>query len=126
MKGAAVPSVLAIGLDPACVDPSAYGGHTPEEVRAYIEAEFDRARGMGYEVDGLLIDPAEGAEAAVEQALRARAYDCVLIGGGLRKPPELLQLFERILNLAHRLAPRSRIAFNTTPADTAEAVRRWV
>jgi hypothetical protein len=35
-----------------------------------------------------------------------------------------LLLFERTLNLACRLAPRASIAFNATPADTAEAVRR--
>jgi hypothetical protein len=35
-------------------------------------------------------------------------------------------LFEKILNLVHRLAPDAGIAFNSTPADTAEAVRRWV
>jgi len=26
----------------------------------------------------------------------------------------------------HRLAPNARICFNTTPADSAEAVQRWV
>jgi hypothetical protein len=32
----------------------------------------------------------------------------------------------KVLNLVHRLAPRASICFNTTPADTAEAVRRWI
>jgi hypothetical protein len=50
----------------------------------------------------------------------------VLIGAGLRQPPERLLLFERIVNLIHRLAPKASICFNTTPADTAEAVQRWV
>jgi hypothetical protein len=35
-------------------------------------------------------------------------------------------LFERIINLVHQRAPNSRIAFNTTPSDTAEAARRWI
>jgi hypothetical protein len=59
-------------------------------------------------------------------ALRARNFDCVVIGAGLREPPERLLLFERIINLVHRLAPNASIAFNATPADTAEAVRRWI
>jgi len=32
----------------------------------------------------------------------------------------------RILNVVHQLAPGARIAFNTNPADTAEAARRWI
>jgi hypothetical protein len=42
------------------------------------------------------------------------------------KPPERLLLFEKIINLVHTLAPQSRIAFNTTPVDTAEAAHRWI
>jgi hypothetical protein len=37
-----------------------------------------------------------------------------------------LPLFEKVLNLVHALAPAARVCFNTTPADTAEAVRRWI
>jgi hypothetical protein len=59
-------------------------------------------------------------------ALRSSHFDCVVIGAGLRLPPERLLLFEKILNLVHVLAPAARICFNTTPADTAEAVRRWI
>ena len=44
----------------------------------------------------------------------------------MREQPENLLLFEKILNLVHRLAPDAGIAFNSTPADTAEAVQRWV
>ena len=54
-------------------------------------------------------------------ALRARSYDCVVVGAGLRKPRERLLLFEKVLNLIHRLAPNAAISFNTTPADTTEA-----
>jgi len=35
-------------------------------------------------------------------------------------------LFEKILNHVHRLAPRASICFNTNPADTTEAVQRWL
>jgi hypothetical protein len=49
-----------------------------------------------------------------------------VIGAGLREPAPRLLLFEKIINLVHTLAPEARICFNTTPADTAEAVRRWV
>jgi hypothetical protein len=49
----------------------------------------------------------------------------VMFGAALRAAPHLL-LFERLINLVHELAPRAKICFNSTPADTAEAVQRWV
>ena len=38
--------------------------------------------------------------------LRSNAFDCVVIGNGLRTPPAQLLLFERILNLVHELVKR--------------------
>jgi hypothetical protein len=119
-------SVLAIGIDPALVDYTALPQFTPQMFRSYIDAQIERVRGMGYDVTSCLIDLGDTAEAVSAQALKSRDFDCVLIGAGLRQPPERLLLFERIINLIHRLAPNASICFNTTPADTAEAVRRWV
>ena len=119
-------AVLAIGLDPAFVDLSALPGYTPDMVRTYLLSEIGRVRDFGYEVESCLIDRGETAEQVVEAALRARAFDCVVIGAGLREPPELLQLFERVLNLVHTLAPQASIAFNSSPTDTADAARRWL
>jgi len=119
-------SVLAIGLDPAVVDFSAFPGLTPELVRAHIDAEVGRLRELGYEAESCLIAPGEAGEAEVERTLRSGRFDCIVIGAGLRQPPERLMLFERVLNLVHHLAPDSRIAFNTNPADTAEAAQRWI
>ena len=119
-------SVLAIGIDPVFVDYTALPQFTPEMFRSYIDAQLERVRDMGYDVTSCLIDLGDTAEAVTAEALRSRDFDCVLIGAGLRQPPERLLLFERIINLIHRLAPQASICFNTTPADTAEAVRRWV
>ena len=121
----AMPAVLAIGLDPRFADYSAMPQFTPELVSAYIEAEVDRVRRAGFEVSTCLLAPDETAEADVEALLRSRSFAYVVIGAGLREPPEHLLLFEKIINLVHRLAPGARIAFNTTPADTVEAVQRW-
>jgi hypothetical protein len=118
--------VLAIGLDPEYADFTALPGLTPGVVRAYIDAQIEEMRALGYEVESCLVDTGEQAHRAVESVLRASAFDCVVIGNGLRTPPAQLLLFERIINLVHELAPASRIAFNTRPSDTAEAVRRWI
>ena len=119
-------AVLAIGLDPRFADYTAMPQFTPVLVRACIEAEIARVRALGFDVETRLIAPDEAAEAEIEAALRAKSFDCVVIGAGLREPDQHLVLFERILNLVHRFAPKASIAFNSKPGDTAEAVQRWV
>jgi hypothetical protein len=118
--------VLAIGVEPGSADYSAFPQLTPALVRNYIEAQLLRLRGLGYEVTSCLIDLDEAAEGAVTAALRDEQFDCIVIGAGLREPKERLLLFEKVLNLVHCLAPQAAICFNTTPADTTEAVQRWV
>lgn len=124
-KPAAPQRVLALGLDPDRIDPAETGGLDPKLVRAFIEQQLDRVRSLGYTVDACLVDPADGAETITLHRLAMAHYDCVLIGAGLRDEARLL-LFERLLNLIHENAPSARICFNTSPADTAEAVKRWI
>ena len=118
--------VLAIGIDPSLVEFSAFPGLTAELVRNYIDAQIERLRALGFDVDSCLIDLGDTAEAVAAMALRAKRFDCVVIGAGLREPAERLLLFEKIVNLVHIHAPQAAICFNTTPADTADAVRRWI
>ena len=119
-------SVLAIGIDPEYADFTAMPGFTPQVVRAYIDAQIDAMRAQGYAVESCLVDTGDGAHLKGEEALRARAFDCVLIVNCLRTPQAQFLLFEKIINVVHELARQSRIAFNTNPSDTAEAVRRWI
>jgi hypothetical protein len=120
-----MPAVLALGLDPLFVDSKAMGGHSPALVRAFIDSQFDLIRAAGYEVESCLVDLGETAEAALVEKLRKRNFDCVLIGAGLHAPEHAL-LFERLLNSVHALATQAKICFNSTPADSLEAVQRWV
>ena len=118
--------VLAIGIEPVHADYSAFPQLTPELVRFHIDAQLQRLRDLGYDVTSCLIDLGETAEAVVTGALRDESFDCVVIGAGLREPKERLLLFEKVLNLVHALAPDAAFCFNSTPADTAEAVQRWI
>ena len=118
-------AVLALGLDPDFVDVSSMPGLKPEMIRAYIEAQLERIRGLGHDVDSCLVDSGKSAEAVLTETLRKRAYDCVMVGAGLRAPEQLI-LFEKLLNLVHVHAPGAKICFNTSPADSAEAVQRWL
>lgn len=120
-----MPSVLALGLDPAFVDFKEFPQLTPDLVKAFIDSQLHRLRGLGYEVDSCLVDLGATAEAVAARHLKSRKFDCVMIGAGLRAPQHLL-LFEKLINLVHQLAPAAKICFNTTPADTAEVVQRWV
>ena len=117
--------VLALGLDPTFADFSEFPELTPDLIRAFIDSQLERLRGLGYEVDSCLVDLGETAEAVTARHLHSRSFDCVLIGAGLRAPAQLL-LFEKLINLVHTQAPNAKICFNTTPADTAEAVQRWI
>jgi hypothetical protein len=119
-------TVLAIGIEPSFVDFSAFPHLTPELVSQFIEAQIERLRALGYDAESCLIDLGETAEAVTTAALRSRHPDCVVIGAGLRGPEERLVLFEKIVNLVLIHAPHARICFNTTPADTVEAVQRWI
>ena len=119
-------SVLAIGIDPAVADFTTLPGLTPELVRNYIDAQIEQVRALGYDVESCLIDLGDTAEAMAAAALSSKPFDCVVIGAGLRQPRSQLLLFEKVINLVHALAPNAKICFNSNPADTAEAVRRWI
>ena len=119
-------SVLAIGIEPAFADFTAFPGLTPELVRSYINTQIEQLCASGYDAECCLIDLGETAEEVATTALRSKPFDCVVIGAGLRQPAPQLLLFERIINLVHALAPGAKICFNTTPADTLEAVQRWI
>jgi hypothetical protein len=117
--------VLAIGLDPRAVKAESIPGFTPEVVQAYIDSQLDRVRAAGHSVESCLVFPDARAEAALLAKLRAQEFDCVLIGAGLRDAGHAL-LFEKLLNVIHENAARAKICFNSSPADSAEAVQRWI
>lgn len=118
-------SVLALGVDPVFADFTAFPELTPDLIRAFIDAQLERLRGLGYDVESCLVDLGETAEIVTRRHLESRRFDCVMIGAGLRES-SLLLLFEKLVNLIHEYAPNAKICFNSSPADTAEAVKRWI
>ena len=118
--------VLSVGEDPATVDYS----KTPKGVdEAYIRAGIDRAlakmRERGWDARMCIVPPdVDAAIAVFRQALAEQPCDVLLMGGGLRMPPERLELFEALMNEARRSAPNARLAFDNDPHDGADAVSR--
>jgi hypothetical protein len=119
--------ILTIGMQPELVDFSKapVPGLTAEKVYAGLAEEERRFRELGFEPTRCLIDKGETAEAVAKAALQARSYDVVMIGAGVRAHPDQFLLFEKIINVVHEHAPGSKIAFNTAPTTTVDAVLRW-
>jgi len=113
-------SALVIGIDPHAVP-----GMDGDALRAALDKELARFGEYGIDASMTLIALDESAEATVVDALSAQAWDVVVIGGGIRKPEPLLELFEHVVNLVRRHAPTAAIAFNTSGGDSVEAARRW-
>jgi NADPH-dependent ferric siderophore reductase len=121
--------VLIVGLVPESVDfsdPALPPGMTAEKIHAGIQAAAGTLRERGWAFDQCMILADETAAPAVERALGEAAYDCIVIGAGVRFPPRYLGLLEQVINAARRAAPNVPIAFNTRPEDTAEAAARWI
>ena len=71
------------------------------------------------------LDGQDDPDELVTAALRADAWDCVIVRGGIRTAQAPTGLFERVINLVRVHAPHAAIAFNTTPSDTYQAAARW-
>ncbi|MES2021886.1 MAG: hypothetical protein V4460_11335 [Pseudomonadota bacterium] len=120
-------SILFVGQKPETVDftdPSLPPGFDADKINAGIAVALDKIRERGWQGDTCMITPDAAGSAMLETALRRAAYDCVVIGGGLRLPPRSLGLFETVVNLVHKAAPDAAIAFNTRPENTADAAAR--
>jgi hypothetical protein len=119
--------LLFVGQKPETVDfsdPALPPGFDAEKINAGIAVAVAKIGERGWQSDTCMITPDEAGRAMLEKALRGAAYDCVVIGGGLRIPPKSLTLFEMVVNTVHKGAPGATIAFNTRPEDTAEAAAR--
>jgi hypothetical protein len=122
VAAASPPRVLVIGLDPHRVP----GPWDPEPVATAIRESTARFADQGIDVENCLIglDGSDDIESVVAAALHGGPWDCVVVGGGIRKGEDLLELFETIVNLVREHAPDAAIAFNSTPSDIVEAATR--
>jgi hypothetical protein len=121
--------VLLVGLDPATVnfsDPALPPGMTAEKIHAGVKLGLADMTARGWTAENCFIIPDETAIPTVEQRLKGDHYDCVVVGAGLRLPPNRLGLFEAVINAVHRIAPQAAIAFNTRPDDSGAAAARWI
>ncbi len=121
--------ILLVGYDPDTVDfsdPALPPGMTAEKIHAGIEVALKQFAARGWDADVGFIRPDESVGPTVEHLLASTNYDCVVIGAGVRLPPQRLAFFEAVINAVHKAAPGATIAFNTRPEDSADAAARWL
>jgi hypothetical protein len=121
--------VLFVGQTPDTVDfsdPALPPGFNAEKIQAGIDIASAKIAERGWQGQICMIPPDASGIAMLETQLAGAAYDCVVIGGGLRLPPKSLLFFETVVNAVHKAAPGAAIAFNTAPQDTADAAARWL
>jgi hypothetical protein len=121
--------VLFVGQQPETVDfsdPAIPPGFNAEKIHAGIAIAMAKMAERGWQADPCMISPDETAGPILEKQLATAAYDCVVVGAGIRLPPKSLSLLETVINAVRKAAPNAAIAFNTRPEDTAEAAARWL
>lgn len=120
-------SVLIIGQDTRFVDFSSMPPTvTPEWITEGLNASVDELKAAGHRAELLMVDDGATAGRAVIERLHERPFDVVVIGAGLRIVPKHAQLMEALVNTIHAEASNAKVAFNMTPADSAEAALRFL
>jgi hypothetical protein len=112
---------LSIGWHPDVPNPM-----TADDVRRGLTAAQDNVAAAGHRLDLCLLEDEPSDISLVETALRGAHYDAIVVGAGIRLQTKHHLLFEKLVNIVHREAPRAAICFNTTPSDTSDAVLRWI
>lgn len=118
--------VILIGLHPDVVEWDKWPDLSPEKLIEGTKATKKALEAEGFDLTIGFIKTGDEGAAEAEEMLIENSYDVVLIGAGVRKDDDQFILFEKLLNLIHEHAPSARIAFNSTPSDTIEAVKRWI
>jgi len=116
--------VLLVGLRSESVDFEKWPELTKETLESAFSEVKEKLAAAGFDSKWCLTDDGDTASGALRQALESFDPDIVSIGAGVRADPDLLLLFEELVNVVHRLCPRARLAFNTDPPDTIASVQR--
>ncbi|OBA58392.1 hypothetical protein A5647_21210 [Mycobacterium sp. 1100029.7] len=125
-----VVTAIQIGLDPDVIDYSSpdfaqFPGLSREKLRTANNDNVVALRAAGYHVDNCLIDFGQAGADKARHWLKAKHYDAVLIGAGVRLIVGNTLLFESIVNAAHVAQPGCRFVFNRAAVATPNDIRRW-
>ncbi|KAK9841939.1 hypothetical protein WJX84_010502 [Apatococcus fuscideae] len=71
----------------------------------------------------VVTDTPDGLD-SMTQALKSKRWDGVLLGPGVTEDPEILPLFNNLVNLIHQAAPQAKFIFPSSPENVQEAITR--
>lgn len=135
MKPVAKKDVLFLGWEPSSLDLSDFPPHmsnlTLDSIQQGIEATSEALQTAGYTFDSKMHDasitPSELAD-LIDDLMRDTEYKVIVIGNGVRSIPKYMLHFEAAVNAIMRSAGGSgtKLAFNTVPQNTIDAVKRWL
>ncbi|KAF2738851.1 hypothetical protein EJ04DRAFT_549729 [Polyplosphaeria fusca] len=115
------PSALGIGIpasSPAVPD------HLREHVEKMLKNMSASMNASPFDWEMFSIDLNEDLTGLISK-LGEKDWDVVMLGVGLRAgSQELVELFEKIINIVHQKLPKAKFAFNTTIEGAQEACQR--
>jgi len=118
-------SVLFVGLDPRLMNLEGAPAGTADTIQQGVDRSMSELAEAGYMATYCsLAEDDPHAERAVRVALSEHPFAYVVIGAGLRLLPRHTILFEALVAAVIETASGTRLAFNATPGDAADAVRR--
>ena len=121
--------VLVIGYAPEAVDfsdPAVPSELNEAKVAEGIKADEEAMRARGWQAEHLLIAPDGNIRQTILPKLAENAYDCIVIGAGIRMTIKHVPELELVMNAVREGAPGTPVAFNTEPDDSANAAARWL
>lgn len=100
--------------------------NVPQFVKAGLNALEEQLRQTSIKFELVGAAPDECVD-KLKQVLSSHnnTVDGVVIGNGIRSSGELTVQFEQLVNVVRERAPAAKLLFNTTPADTIDAIKRW-
>jgi hypothetical protein len=116
--------VLLIGVDTTKLAGTGVTEFDSATIRKEAEEALQALITEGYAARWHFMDLTNNPLQRLTDDLKENAYDCILVGAGIRRRPETLGLFERVVNIIHQNAPQSTICFNADVYDTVAAVKR--
>ncbi|CAM6118683.1 unnamed protein product [Calypogeia fissa] len=108
--------------------PPQFGAATPQQVVPLIkaiEALPPQMAAAGIKFEFAAVQPGEMSLAELRRKLQSQRPDVVIIGNGIRNNMDLTYFMEQIIDIVRTNAPQAKLAFNTRPNDSLDAVKRW-
>lgn len=121
--------VLVIGYAPDAVDftdPAIPPGLTEALVAEGLKRDLQLMHDRGWQAEHLPVRLDESLREDILHRLADRAYDCIVIGAGVRMTTKHVAEFEQVVAAVRQGAPRTPIAFNASPDSSGEAAARWL